>query len=202
MAYNQAIRLDHLVRHEEDPDILQTSGQEIKTFLTNVPEEATVAQSPVSYSSTPLYRDPPRKRQYMKGMLQIYQAPSQATNSVPDRQAEPPTTEDDPVNDVPKNVPNDAEDFGSSDEDFDADSGQEMKTTLTNGPGPLCSSSRDTSRKQQSVEGWLPNLHRDLKHDPDKKEIIDSYLISRLMPLTGLEYLQDSNSDSEASAVD
>jgi 3-methyladenine DNA glycosylase Mpg len=79
-ACNQAVMLEHLVRHEEDPDILQTSGQEIKTFLTNVPEEATVKQSPVSYSSTPLYRDPPRERQNMKEMLQIYQAPSQATS--------------------------------------------------------------------------------------------------------------------------
>ena len=69
----------------------------------------------------------------MKKMLQIYQAPSQATDRVPEHQAWPPTTENDPDDDVPKNVPNDAEDFGNLDEDFDAFQtyGQETKATPT-----------------------------------------------------------------------
>ena len=60
----------------------------------------------------------------MMGTLQICQALSQTTNNIPDCQAEPSTTEDDPVNDVPKNIPNE-------DEDFDADFGQENRSTLT-----------------------------------------------------------------------
>ena len=60
----------------------------------------------------------------MEEILQIYQTPSQAIERDPEHQAWPPTTENDPDDDAPENIPNDAEDFGNSDEDIDADSGQ------------------------------------------------------------------------------
>ena len=133
LARHQTAMLEHPVRYEVDSDILQTSSQEIHTDTTNAPKEATVAHGPASYSSTPLYRAPPRKRQNMMGMLQICQALSQTTNSIPDCHAEPSTTEDDPVIDAPKNTSN-------KDEDVDADFGQEIRTTLTNDPVSLYSS--------------------------------------------------------------
>ena len=53
-------------------------------------------------------------------------------------------------------------------------------------------SERDPSAiGHEQTSGWPPNSHRDLEHDPDKKETIDIYLISKLMSQTGLEFLQD-----------
>ena len=124
---------------------------------------------------------------------------SQATNSVPDHQAEPPTTEDDPVNDVPKNVPNDAEDFGSSDEDFDADSGQEMRTTLTNDPGSLYSSLGDLPLITPMEES-----HDDSDSDSEASDISSSVSLTpsaRLLLQAARARNQDLRNQAESLGI-
>ena len=74
---HQGRRQKQVPNNEDDPDILQTFGQKMKTTLTNgpgalppslgsmlptAPEEDTVAQSRVIYSNTPLSGDPSRER--------------------------------------------------------------------------------------------------------------------------------------------